>query len=125
MTWNMAESLVEIDPNMESKEEGYAFIRKLYQTEETEPESTKTQNIPDTPSQCLKLVAGKFILIEDLQNDIDKADGIRRFFSEVYCGAYVNALVTNYDGLNRIEPGNLDAIIVHELQRLYGPFDME
>lgn len=42
MTWNMAESLVEIDPNMESKEEGYAFIRKLYQTEETEPESTKT-----------------------------------------------------------------------------------
>ena len=121
MTWNIAESIAEIDPNMESKEEGYAFIRKLYETKETEKEDTTSLNVPDTPSQCLNLVAGKFILLEDLQDEINEAESMRRLFSEVYCGAYLNAHVTVYDDLESNEPGSLDGVIETELQRAYGP----
>jgi len=44
------------------------------------------------------------------------------FFAEVYCSAYVNALVTLKDGLSQIFPGGLDRAIEKELMRLYGPF---
>lgn len=68
-------------------------------------------------------VAGKIIQIEDLEEDISKAESFRDFFAHVYCAAYVNSLVTMKDGLYQIFPGGLDQSIGDELQRLYGPLD--
>ena len=69
------------------------------------------------------MVAGKVIMIEDLEEQVSQAENFRDFFAEVYCAAYVNALVTMKDGLYQIFPGGLDQSIANELQRLYGPLD--
>lgn len=45
------------------------------------------------------MVAGKVIQIEDLEEQVSEAESFRNFFAEVYCAAYVNALVTMKDGL--------------------------
>jgi len=50
--------------------------------------------------ECVTEVAGKVIMIENLQDDIDEADHFRDFFANVYCQAYVNSLVTMRDGLS-------------------------
>ena len=51
-----------------------------------------------------------------------EVQGFGNFFANVYCAAYVNSLVTMTDGLSMFTPGSLDADIVKELQRVYGPF---
>ena len=122
MTMQTAASLVKIDPNMENVDEGYAFMRRLYKKKGIVPEKTETKNIPDAPEQCLNAVAGKFLIISDLQDDIDEAVSFRDFYSEIYCGAYVNALVTDRHGLALIKPDSLKDDIISQLQRVYGPF---
>ena len=79
--------------------------------------------MPETPEECLELVAGKVIQIEDLQDDIDELDSLETFFADVYCAAYVNSIVTMKDGLSQIFPGGLDFAVEDELQRIYGPYD--
>ena len=51
-----------------------------------------------------------------------EVQGFGNFLANVYCAAYVNSLVTMTDGLSMFTPGSLDADIVKELQRVYGPF---
>ena len=58
-----------------------------------------TPSYPNTPEPCVEMVAGKVIQIEDLSEQISKANSFRDFFAHVYCAAYVNALVTMKDGL--------------------------
>ena len=110
----MSDSLAEIDPNMESGEEGRAFIRRMYKVRNQKAETTEAQ-MPDTPIQCVSEVAGKVIMIENLQEDIDEAKHFRDFFANVYCQAYVNSLVTMRDGLSQIFPGAFDGQIEDEL----------
>ena len=99
LTTSMAESLAQIDPNMETGDEGKAFIRRMYKVKKQKTES-KVAKMPDTPLQCVKEVAGKVIMVENLQDDIDEAVSFRDFFANVYCQAYVNSLVTMRDGLS-------------------------
>ena len=56
---------------------------------------------------------------------MEAARSVQNFFGNVYCSAYVNSLVTLKDGLSQIFPGGLDGPIEDELQRVYGPFDLE
>ena len=118
----MAEALAEIDPNMDNAAEGTAFIRRMYKIRNKKAPKT-TPSFPQTPTGCVEEVAGKVIQIEDLDEQISKADSFRDFFAHVYCAAYVNALVTMKDGLYQIFPGGLDSDIASELQRLYGPLE--
>ena len=107
---------------MDNAAEGTAFIRKMYKIRNMKaPKPAK--NFPETPDACVEEVAGKVIQIEDLEEQIAKADSFRDFFAHVYCAAYVNALVTMKDGLYQIFPGGLDSSIAAELQRLYGPLE--
>ena len=76
--------------------------------------------MPETPTECVKEVAGKVILVENLQEDIDKASSFRDFFAKVYGKAYANSLVTLHDGLHTIFPGALDGPIEDELIRIKG-----
>ena len=118
----MAEALAEIDPNMDNAAEGTAFIRRMYKIRNKQAPKTEP-SYPQTPSACVEDVAGKVIQIEDLSDQIAKANSFRNFFAHVYCAAYVNALVTMQDGLYQIFPGGLDSSIAEELQRLYGPLE--
>ena len=120
----MAESLAEIDPNTENADEGKALIRKMYKLRGEKPQES-TALMPDTPEDCVAIVAGKVIQVEDLTESLDKQVSLRDFFSEVYCAAYVNSLVTMRDGLSQIFPGGLDMSIESELQRVYGPFEAD
>ena len=120
----MADSLAEIDPNTENGAEGKALIRKMYKLRGEKPQDT-TPLMPETPEDCVGLVAGKVLQVEELTEDLDKAVSLRDFFSEVYCAAYVNSLVTMRDGLSQIFPGGLDISIESELQRVYGPFEAD
>lgn len=71
------------------------------------------------------MVAGKVLMIENLQEDLDQAVSFRDFFAEIYCSAYVNSLVTMQDGLSQILPGGMDVSIENELQRVFGPFEID
>ena len=124
MTDAMAESLAEIDPNTANGREGKAFLRKMYKVRGPEPVMGQVE-VPETPMQCVTKVAGKVLQLEGLEDDISKAASFRDFFAEVYCAAYVNSLVTINDGLSQILPGGLDWKIEEELQRVYGPFDLD
>ena len=118
---HMSTSLADLDPNTHDAEEGKAFIRKIYKLRGMKPEGTKAL-MPETDEQCIEKVAGKVIQIDDLQQDLMEVQGFGNFFANVYCAAYVNSLVTMTDGLSMFTPGSLDADIVKELQRVYGPF---
>lgn len=120
----MAESLAQFDPNTDNKDEGVAFIRKMYKVRGMTTEDT-TVIMPETPEECVDLVAGKVIQIEDLQDDIDETEALETFFAEVYCSAFVNSLITMKDGLSQIFPGGLDFAVEDELMRVYGPFDID
>ena len=120
----MADSLATIDPNMENGEEGKALLRKMYKLSDRTAEDS-SPIMPDTPELCIDLVAGKVLQIETLTEDMDAAVDFRDFFAEVYCSAYVNSLVTMEDGLSQIFPGGFDLAIEEELQRAYGPFEIE
>jgi len=89
----MAESLANIDPNMESAEEGEAFLHLMYKLSGEKAAET-SPILPETPEACIKMVAGKVLMIENLQEDLDQATSFRDFFAEIYCSAYVNSLVT-------------------------------
>ena len=107
---------------MDNGAEGKAFIRKMYKIKNKKAKQV-TPSYPNTPEPCVEMVAGKVIQIEDLSEQISKANSFRDFFAHVYCAAYVNALVTMKDGLYQIFPGGLDQSIASELQRVYGPLD--
>lgn len=107
MTDAIAEALSEIDPNMANGREGKALLRKLYRLRGEEPDQV-LHTILDTPDKCLNKVSGKVLQLEGLEEDISKAKSFRDFFSQVYCSAYVNSLVTMKDGLSQIFPGGLD-----------------
>ena len=124
LTNSMAESLAEIDPNTENGGEGKSLIKKMYKIKGEEPEPVVIA-WPDTPTECVGVVAGKVIQIEDLAEDLVAAVSFRNFFGDVYCSAYVNSLVTMKDGLSQIFPGGLDEAIEDELQRAYGPYRYE
>ena len=97
---NMATALSEIDPNMDNGAEGKAFIRKMYKLKNANKQPTSViPTFPKTPEPCVEMVAGKVIQIEDLEEQVTEAESFRNFFAEVYCAAYVNALVTMKDGL--------------------------
>ena len=81
--------------------------------------------MPDTPEKCIDLVAGKVIQLENLHDEIEKATNFMKFFSNFYCSAYVNSLVTMKDGLYAIFPGVLDSEVDTELQRAFGPFEAD
>lgn len=120
----LADALADIDPNMDTPEEGKALLRKMYKMKGHEDafEST-TPIMPETPMECVELVAGKVIQVEDLHEDLESTQHFRDYFSEVYCNAYINSQVTMKDGLSQIFPGGLDKDIEDELSRVYGPFD--
>ena len=103
----MAESLAEIDPNTENAEEGKALLRKMYKLRGVEADQI-IPLMPETPGDCIEVVAGKVLQLEQLEENITKAASFRDFFAEVYCMAYVNSLVTMKDGLSQIFPGGLD-----------------
>lgn len=67
MTERIAESLSNIDPNMDSGLEGKAFIRKMYKLRGEKADAVEF-NFPETPDQCMASVAGKVIQIEDLED---------------------------------------------------------
>ena len=67
----MANSLAEIDPNMDNGDEGKAFIKMMYKLRRTRVMRTES-SMPETPLECVEDVAGKVIQIENLQEDIDK-----------------------------------------------------
>jgi len=124
LTNEMADSLATIDPNMENGEEGKALLRKMYKLSDRSAEDS-SPIMPETPELCIDLVAGKVLQIETLTEDMDLAVDFRDFFAEVYCSAFVNSLVTMQDGLSQIFPGGFDLAIEQELQRAYGPFEIE
>ena len=119
LSTKMADSLATFDPNMDSGEEGKAFLRKMYKVYNKKPKS-KAAQMPETPKLCLEEVAGKIIMVENLQEDIVKAVSFRDFFAKVYSQAYVNSLITLKDGLHSIVPGGLDGPIEDELIRIRG-----
>lgn len=117
---DMAVSLSEIDPNTENGAEGKSLLRKMYKLKGIKPKKTEPV-LPETADECVEVVAGKVIQLEELYDDVDKATSFRDFFANVYCSAYVNSLVTLADGLSQIFPGGLDGAIEAELERVYGP----
>ena len=89
-----------MDPNTKNGDEGLAFIRRMYKMlGKKDSISFKKAFLPQTPELCFDIVAGKVIQIENLQEDLDKAEDFNNFFADVYCQAYRNALVTTRDGL--------------------------
>ena len=115
----MADSLATIDPNMDNGEEGKAFLKRMYRLRGVKAFETVYKN-PETPLECVSTVAGKVIMIENLQEDINEAASFRDFFAKVYCQAYANSLVTLRDGLSQIFPGGLEGPIEDELVRISG-----
>lgn len=68
----MAVSLSEIDPNTENGAEGKSLIRKMYKLKGIKPETTEPV-LPETADECVEVVAGKVIQLEELYEDVDKA----------------------------------------------------
>ena len=95
----MAEALTEIDPKMHNSAEGMSLIKKIYKLRNNEKALKATLDFPNTPKACVEAVAGKVIQVQDLEERISKANSFRDFFADIYCAAYVNALVTKKDGL--------------------------
>ena len=124
ITEEMAESLSRIDPNMENGEEGEALVNLLYEMSDEKP-SKKKATMPETPENCIGLVAGKVLMIETLQERLNKAVSFRDFFAQTYCSAYVNSLVTMEDARSQIFPGAFDSSIDDELQRIFGVTDKD
>lgn len=122
LSTKMADSLATIDPNMDNGDEGKAFVRRMYKVYNQSPNSNAAQ-MPATPKLCLEEVAGKVIMVENLQDDINKAVSFRDFFAKIYSQAYVNSLITLKDGLHSIVPGGLDGPIEDELIRIKGGND--
>ena len=119
MTERLSDSLAEIDPNTENGVEGIAFVRKIYKMKGVKPLETKP-TFPETDKTCVNQVAGKVLQIEALQEDLDSQASFTNFFADIYCGAYVNGLVTSKDGLSQIFPGGLDLLIEMQIKRIYG-----
>lgn len=111
----MAQALSDIDPNMDNASEGKAFIRKMYKLRNKGIQSSILHFFPETPEPCVEMVAGKVIQIEDLDEQLDQANSFKGFFADVYCSAYINAVVTMKDGLQQIFPGGLDQSISNEI----------
>ena len=99
LTMRLADSLAKIDPNMENGDEGKAFLRKMYKLRGEKPKKTDVE-MPETPIACVGDVAGKVIQIQTLQSELDRAASFASFFSQVYCEAYVNSIVTMTDGMS-------------------------
>jgi len=116
----MADSLAEIDPNMDNGDEGKAFIKMMFRLRNITPSKPEKHIKPLTPMECVEDVAGKVIQIENLQEDIDNTKSFNKFFADVYCSAYTNSLLTYKDGLSQIFPGGLDGLIENELIRIAG-----
>ena len=51
---------------------------------------------------------------------MDKEANFSSFFADIYCGAYINGLVTMKDGLSLVSPGGLTESIVDEIHRIHG-----
>ena len=103
LTNRIADSLADLDPNMENGEEGKALIKRIYSLEGEKVDET-SPIMPDTPKECIANVAGKVIQIENLSDDINKAQNFRDFFAHVYCDAFATSLVTLKDGLSKLDP---------------------
>ena len=119
LTNRIADSLADLDPNMENGEEGKALIKRIYSLEGEKVDET-SPIMPDTPKECISTVAGKVIQIENLSDDINKAQNFRDFFAHVYCDAFATSLVTLKDGLSKLDPQSLDRKILGELERISG-----
>ena len=119
LTNRIADSLADLDPNMENGEEGKALIKRIYSLEGEKIDET-SPIMPDTPKECISTVAGKVIQIENLSDDINKAQNFRDFFAHVYCDAFATSLVTLKDGLSKLDPQSLDRKILGELERISG-----
>lgn len=119
----MAESLAEIDPNMDNGDEGKAFIKMMFKLRNVSPSNPQKHIKPLTPMECVEDVAGKVIQIENLQEDIENTMSFNDFFADIYCSAYTNSLLTFKDGLSQIFPGGLDGKIEDELTRIAGKDD--
>lgn len=65
LTNRIANSLADLDPNMENGEEGKALIKRIYTLEGEKVDKTSVI-MPTTPKECLATVAGKVIQIENL-----------------------------------------------------------
>ena len=122
LTMRLADSLAKIDPNMENGDEGKAFLRKMYKLRGEKPKKTEVQ-MPETPIACVGDVAGKVIQIQTLQSELDRAASFASFFSQVYCEAYVNSIVTMTDGMSQIITGDLDKPIEVEIMRLQARYE--
>ena len=72
LTNKIADSLADLDPNMENGEEGKALIKRIYSIQGEKVEET-SPIMPKTPKECISTVAGKVIQIENLSEDINKA----------------------------------------------------
>ena len=68
----MADSLVEIDPNMQSAEEGIAFVKRMQEQDSHVQPVNHKPILPETDEICIEKVAGKVVLIEDLQAQLNK-----------------------------------------------------
>ena len=115
----IADSLAGLDPNMENGEEGKALIKRIYSFQEDETEES-SPIMPETPKECIGMVAGKVIQIENLNEDITEAKNFRDFFAHVYCDAYATSLVTLKGSLKKLNPESLDRTILKELERISG-----
>ena len=79
--------------------------------------------LPKTEETCLEKVAGKVVLIEDLQVQLNKVVTQRDFFADIYCSTYKNSLLTTKDDLQTFYPEYgqiLDEAIEKELMRIFG-----
>lgn len=120
----MADALARIDPNTKNGNEGMALIRRMYKMlGKKDSVHLRKPFLPQTPELCVDIVAGKVIQVQDLQEELDKKENFNKFFSDLYCQAYKNALVTTKDGLSMIFPGNLDGPIESSIENLYGERD--
>ena len=120
----MADSFSEIDPNTKNGDEGMAFIRRMYKMLEKKDSVKYSKPVmPKTPELCVDIVAGKVIQVQDLQEELDKKEHFNNFFADLYCQAYMNALVTTKDGLTMVYPGSLDEPIEWSIENLYGERD--
>jgi len=120
----MADALARIDPNTKNGNEGMAFIRRMYKMLGKKDSVVLSKPfMPQTPELCVDIVAGKVIQVQDLQEELDKKEHFNKFFANLYCQAYENALVTTTDGLSMIFPGSLDGPIESSIENLYGERD--
>ena len=119
LTESMAWSFALIDPNTVNSEEGKSLMHQMYsESAMSDAESSSIIPVmPTTPDICFDKVAGKIIQIEELQEDIDEAEGFNTFFAQIYCESYVNSFMTVTDGMHLqiAEVGDLDYAVEREL----------